>query len=106
MGVHVCYENVFALQLHVEGIEVRSMCPSAGLGERAITGRRTDQRREDSSDEERWRSPSAGHAHETARPLDSASELLAADFKLFNTPLAFPWTTPMSLCRWIELVEL
>ena len=36
---------------------------SAGLGERAIVGRRTDQRREDSSDEERWRSPCAGHTH-------------------------------------------
>ena len=33
------------------------------IGERAIAGRRTDQRREDSSDEERWRSPFAGHTH-------------------------------------------
>ena len=51
------------------------MSVTAGLGERAIAGRRTDQRREDSFDEERWRSPSADHTHATAWLLDSASEL-------------------------------
>ena len=37
------------------------MSVSRAIGERAIAGRRTDHRREDSCDEERWRSPSAGH---------------------------------------------
>ena len=55
MCVRVCYENVFALQLHVEGVQVRS-----------------DVR----ADEERWRSPSAGRTHGTTWLLDSASELL------------------------------
>ena len=49
--------------------------PSAGLGERAITSRRTDQRRVDCSAEERWRSPSAGHTHGTAWLIDSTTEL-------------------------------
>ena len=43
--------------------------------ERAIAGRRTDQRSEDSSDEERWRSPCAGRTHGTAWLVDSACEL-------------------------------
>ena len=44
-------------------------------GERAIAGRRTDQHREDSSDKERWRSPSAGCTYGTSWLFDSASEL-------------------------------
>ena len=47
----------------------------ARLGERAIAGRTTDQRRETSSDEERWRSPSAGHTHGASWLLESASKL-------------------------------
>ena len=37
-------------------------------------GSRTDQRKEDSSDEERWRPPSAGRTHGKSWLLDSASE--------------------------------
>ncbi len=68
-----------SLQLQVECVQVHiDVClqtPASGLDELANAGRRTDQRWEDSSDEERWRCPSAGHTHGTAWLLDSASEL-------------------------------
>ena len=70
MCVHVCYDNVFVLQLHVEGVQVHS-----------DVRQKIRRPSEDYSDEESWRSPSAGRTHGTAWLVDSASELNKSNLK-------------------------